>query len=86
MATQRVHGASWQGEEISSVNPLFKENLVMPITRTSRLSVRASPEELVGWTHLVRSRGHATTSDWMRCLLTSAEVAGHDGRPVLPGF
>lgn len=54
----------------------------MPLTRTSRLSVRASPEELVCWTHLARSRGHATTSDWIRCLLTSAEQAGQDGPHV----
>ncbi|MFT9026609.1 plasmid mobilization protein [Acetobacter indonesiensis] len=54
----------------------------MPLTRTSRLPVRASPEELVCCTHLARSRGYATTSDWIRCLLTSAELAGHDSRPV----
>lgn len=54
----------------------------MPLTRTSRLSVRASPEELVCWTHLARSHGHATTSDWIRCLLTSAELAGQDGRSI----
>lgn len=54
----------------------------MPVTRTSRLSVRASPDELVRWSHIARSHGHATTAHWIRSLLTSAELSGHDGRPV----
>lgn len=54
----------------------------MPIPRTSRLSVRASPDELIRWNHIARSHGHATTAHWIRSLLTSAELSGHDGRPV----
>lgn len=54
----------------------------MPIPRTSRLSVRASPDELVRWNHISRARGHGTTAHWIRSLLTSAELSGHEGRPV----
>ncbi|MFT9063199.1 MAG: MobC family plasmid mobilization relaxosome protein [Acetobacter persici] len=54
----------------------------MPIARTSRLSVRASPSELTLWSHIARSHGHVTTSDWIRSLLASAEFSGDDGPPV----
>lgn len=54
----------------------------MPIPRTSRLSVRASPAELILWNHIARSHGHVTTSDWIRSLLTSAEFSGDDGPSV----
>ncbi|MCP1220426.1 MobC family plasmid mobilization relaxosome protein [Acetobacter orientalis] len=54
----------------------------MPIARTSRLSVRASPSELTLWRHIACSHGHVTTSDWIRSLLTSAELSGDDGPPV----
>ncbi|MFT9165517.1 MAG: MobC family plasmid mobilization relaxosome protein [Komagataeibacter saccharivorans] len=54
----------------------------MSITRTSRLSVRASPDELTRWNHIASAHGHATTAHWIRSLLTSAELAGHDGRHV----
>lgn len=54
----------------------------MPLTRTSRLSVRASPSELTLWSHIARSHGHVTTSNWIRSLLTSAEFSGDDGPPV----
>ncbi|MFP2871888.1 MobC family plasmid mobilization relaxosome protein [Acetobacter tropicalis] len=54
----------------------------MPIPRTSRLSVRASPSELILWNHLARSHGHVTTSDWIRSLLASAEFSGDDSPPI----
>ncbi|MFT8663959.1 MAG: MobC family plasmid mobilization relaxosome protein [Acetobacter orientalis] len=54
----------------------------MPITRTSRLSVRASPAELDRWNHIANAHGHATTAHWIRSLLTSAELARHDGPRV----
>ena len=54
----------------------------MPAPRTSRLSVRASPNELILWNHLARSHGHVTTSDWIRSLLVSAEFSGDDGSPI----
>lgn len=54
----------------------------MPIPRTSRLSVRASPAELILWNHLARSHGHVTTSDWIRSLLASAELSEDDSPPV----
>lgn len=54
----------------------------MPIARTSRLSVRASPDELVRWNHIASTHGHATTAHWIRSILTSAELAGHDGPHV----
>ncbi|MCP9319097.1 MobC family plasmid mobilization relaxosome protein [Acetobacter persici] len=54
----------------------------MPIPRTSRLSVRASPSELTLWSHIARSHGHVTTSDWIRSLLASAEFSGDDGPPI----
>ncbi|MBS1050231.1 MobC family plasmid mobilization relaxosome protein [Gluconobacter japonicus] len=54
----------------------------MPASRTSRLSVRASPSELTLWSHIARRHGHVTTSDWIRSLLTSAEFSGDDGPSV----
>lgn len=54
----------------------------MPASRTSRLSVRASPNELILWNHLARSHGHVTTSDWIRSLLVSAEFSEEDSPPV----
>ncbi|WP_086613700.1 MobC family plasmid mobilization relaxosome protein [Acetobacter indonesiensis] len=54
----------------------------MPASRTSRLSVRASPSELTLWSHIARSHGHVTTSDWIRSLLASAEFSDDDGPPV----
>ncbi|MGV4878566.1 plasmid mobilization relaxosome protein MobC [Acetobacter indonesiensis] len=54
----------------------------MPIPRTSRLSVRASPGELILWNHIAHSHGHVTTSDWIRSLLASAELSRDDGPPI----
>ncbi|WP_077930580.1 MobC family plasmid mobilization relaxosome protein [Acetobacter persici] len=54
----------------------------MPASRTSRLSVRTSPAELILWNHLARSHGHVTTSDWIRSLLASVEFSGDDGPSV----
>lgn len=54
----------------------------MSVARTSRLSVRASPDELVRWNHIASAHGHATTAHWIRSLLISAELAGHDGPHV----
>ncbi|MCP1227775.1 MobC family plasmid mobilization relaxosome protein [Acetobacter fabarum] len=54
----------------------------MSVARTSRLSVRASPNELVRWNHIASAHGHTTTAQWIRSLLTSAELAGHDGPHV----
>ena len=54
----------------------------MSTVRTSRLSVRASPDELAHWNHVAHQHGHATTADWIRVLLSSAELAGHDGSRV----
>ena len=54
----------------------------MVLHRTSRLSVRASPGELAHWNHVAHQHGHATTAHWIRVLLSSAELAGHDGLRV----
>lgn len=51
----------------------------MPASRTSRLSVRPSPNELILWNHLTHSHGHVTTSNWIRSLLAFAEFSGNDG-------
>ncbi|MFT8944204.1 MAG: plasmid mobilization relaxosome protein MobC [Acetobacter pasteurianus] len=54
----------------------------MPITRTSRLSVRASPAELKHWNSVARHLGHATTAHWIRALLATSELAGDNGQQV----
>lgn len=54
----------------------------MPIARTSRLSVRASPDELMRWNHIASAHGHATTAHLIRVLLADAELAGDDGPHV----
>lgn len=54
----------------------------MPIARTSRLSVRASPTELDRWNSVARHLGHATTAHWIRALLMTSELAGDDGQQV----
>lgn len=50
----------------------------MPITRTSRLSVRASPSELAHWNNVARQLGHTTTTHWIRALMATSELAGND--------
>lgn len=54
----------------------------MPIARTSRLSVRASPAELNHWNSVARHLGHAATAHWIRALLMTSELAGDDGQQV----
>ncbi|NIE79512.1 plasmid mobilization protein [Asaia sp. As-1742] len=50
--------------------------------RSSRLSVRASPEELADWARAARLLGHETTALWVRSLLKEAALTGHDGMAV----
>lgn len=50
--------------------------------RSSRLSVRASPEELADWARTARLLGHETTALWVRTLLKEAALTGHDGMAV----
>ncbi|GBQ99404.1 hypothetical protein ACFFGF_03705 [Asaia lannensis] len=50
--------------------------------RSSRLSVRASPDELAAWADTARLLGHETTAHWVRSLLKEAALTGHDGRAV----
>ena len=50
--------------------------------RSSRLSVRASPEELADWAGAARLLGHETTALWVRSLLKEADLTGHDGLAV----
>ncbi|MFT8930780.1 MAG: plasmid mobilization relaxosome protein MobC [Acetobacter syzygii] len=54
----------------------------MPIARTSRLSVRASPAELNRWNSVAHHLGHSTTAHWIRALLATSELAGDDGQKV----
>lgn len=49
----------------------------MPITRTSRLSVRASPSELRHWNSVARQLGHTTTAHWVRALMSTSELTGN---------
>ncbi|WP_025885118.1 MobC family plasmid mobilization relaxosome protein [Asaia prunellae] len=48
-------------------------------TRSSRLSVRASPEELADWAGAARLLDHETTALWVRSLLKEAALTGHNG-------
>ena len=50
--------------------------------RSSRLSVRASPDELARWSQSARFLGHATTADWVRTLLQDAVLSHHRGGMV----
>ena len=50
--------------------------------RSSRLSVRASPDELARWSQNARFLGHATTADWVRTLLQDAVLSHHRGGTV----
>ncbi|WP_438383548.1 MobC family plasmid mobilization relaxosome protein [Asaia sp. BMEF1] len=50
--------------------------------RSSRLSVRASPEELADWAGTARLMGYETTALWVRSLLKEAALTGHDGMAV----
>ncbi|WP_406586702.1 MobC family plasmid mobilization relaxosome protein [Asaia lannensis] len=50
--------------------------------RSSRLSVRASPEELATWARAARLLGHETTALWVRTLLKEAALTGHDEMAV----
>lgn len=82
MATRSGCMAQLARGNTSPVDPLCEGEPTMPIARTSRLSVRASPDELVRWSSVARHLGHATTAHWIRSLLTSAELTGHDGPRV----
>ena len=50
--------------------------------RSSRLSVRASYDELERWNNAAHALGHATTAAWVRNLLHDAEFSHHSGRDV----
>ncbi|NVN03917.1 MULTISPECIES: MobC family plasmid mobilization relaxosome protein [Asaia] len=50
--------------------------------RSSRLSVRASHDELAAWADTARLLGHETTALWVRSLLKEATLTGHDGMAV----
>ncbi|NVN05732.1 MobC family plasmid mobilization relaxosome protein [Asaia spathodeae] len=71
-----------------SASPLVPVPVTPPVSslsrpaRSSRLSVRASPEELVDWAGTARLLGHETTALWVRSLLEEASLTGHDGMAV----
>ena len=49
----------------------------MALHRTSRLSVRASPDELKRWNHIAHQHGHATTAhcgDAVHCGMVLEEL------------
>ncbi|MFT9323745.1 MAG: plasmid mobilization relaxosome protein MobC [Acetobacter sp.] len=50
--------------------------------RSSRLSVRASPDELERWNNAAQALGHVTTAAWVRSLLHNAEVSHRSGGDV----
>ncbi|OAJ67425.1 MobC family plasmid mobilization relaxosome protein [Gluconobacter cerinus] len=50
--------------------------------RSSRLSVRASPDELERWSQTARLLGHDTTADWVRTLLQDAVLSHRSGGDV----
>lgn len=69
-------------------SPLVSASVTPPVSslsrpaRSSRLSVRASPEELADWAEAARLLGHETTALWVRSLLKEAALTGHDGMAV----
>jgi len=71
-----------------SASPLVPVPVTPPVSslsrpaRSSRLSVRASPEELADWAGTARLLGHETTALWVRSLLKEASLTGHDGMAV----
>ncbi|MCP1242560.1 plasmid mobilization relaxosome protein MobC [Acetobacter lambici] len=67
----------------SPVDPHIMETETMPEIRTSRLSVRARPDELDRWQVVARRAGHHTTAGWIRALLRDAEFAGQEGDQLL---
>jgi len=50
--------------------------------RSSRLSVRASPDELERWNNAAHALGHVSTAQWVRSLLHDAEVSQRSGKDV----
>nr|WP_294917111.1 plasmid mobilization relaxosome protein MobC [uncultured Neokomagataea sp.] len=50
--------------------------------RSSRLSVRASPDELERWNNAAHVLGHVSTAQWVRSLLHDAEVSQRSGGDV----
>ncbi|MFT8663988.1 MAG: plasmid mobilization relaxosome protein MobC [Acetobacter orientalis] len=63
----------------SPVDPHNRETETMPEIRTSRLSVRARPDELDSWQVVARRAGYHTTAGWIRALLRDAEFSGQEG-------
>jgi len=51
-------------------------------TRSSRLSVRASTDELERWNNAAQALGHVSTAQWVRTLLHDAEVSHRCGGDV----
>lgn len=83
MATRWVPWTSWQGGVPPPLTPTKRETETMPEIRTSRLSVRARPDELDRWQVVARRAGHHTTAGWIRALLRDAEFAGQEGDRLL---
>ncbi|MBS1064065.1 MobC family plasmid mobilization relaxosome protein [Gluconobacter wancherniae] len=50
--------------------------------RSSRLSVRASPDELERWNNAAHALGHVSTAQWVRTLLHDAEVSHRSGGDI----
>ncbi|MBS1095197.1 plasmid mobilization protein [Gluconobacter wancherniae] len=50
--------------------------------RSSRLSVRASPDELERWNNAAHALGYVTTAGWVRALLHDAEVSHRSGEDI----
>jgi len=50
--------------------------------RSSRLSVRASPDELEHWNNAAHALGYVTTAGWVRALLHDAEVSHRSGEDI----
>jgi len=71
-----------------SASPLVPVPVTPPVSsqsrpaRSSRLSVRSSPDELAAWAGTARLLGHETTALWVRSLLQEAALTGHDGMAV----
>lgn len=69
-------------------SPVVSASVTHPVSslsrpaRSSRLSVRASHDELAAWAGTARLLGHETTAHWVRSLLQEAALTGHDGLAV----
>lgn len=73
---QLARGSSPVDPQKDAVMPCTSSRPVPSLPRTSRLSIRAHPDELDVWARTARRHGHVTTAHYVRSLLQEQAMTG----------